>query len=409
MNWNKKIFIIFMSFLSGVLVFGQDAEEKGKNLYELKCGRCHFVYQPQKYSMEEWKTVLKDMGSLSGLDEQEEQDITAYLAQMSSKKVKSLPTNPVLSGYLYTEYFSSPASTDTFDIHYLNFNVTGRLHDRVSYKAEFELEHGGGEAEPPFVEQAYLDFWPAKNIGLKIGAFLTPFNRFDEFHGPLENLMITRPQMSREIGVSAWKEVGVNLHGHIALHRGIYLSYDAYLINGLGAGSRLRNSRQYRDNNDAKSLGFRLGGVFMDRIEVGTSFYSGAWDDEGEKNLNLLGFHLLGRLGELNLHAEYARSLSENPDPFEQGKGSGYFVQASYLISQKFRPTFRFGTLDYLDRSNLLGRQSTDRDIKIAAFGFNYYLSSAIVFKVEYDIVMEGERIEKQDNNVLAFQAAIRF
>lgn len=99
----------------------------------------------------------------------------------------------------------------------MNLSLSGRLHERISYHTEFEFEHGGGENEPPFVEQAYIDVQFKENAALGIGAILTPFNRFDDFHGPLENMLVTRPQMSREIGVSAWKEVGINLHGNIFL------------------------------------------------------------------------------------------------------------------------------------------------------------------------------------------------
>ncbi|MGD2295792.1 MAG: hypothetical protein PVF22_08140 [Candidatus Aminicenantes bacterium] len=406
----KTVVSTLIFFLAAcVSAYSQYDPYQGEKLYQLKCGRCHFAYSPQKYSLEEWKTVIKEMGPISGLNEETEEAILTYLGQGAKIKERELPTTPALAGYLYTEYFISRDSTDTFDLHYLNFNISGRLHERVSYRAEFELEHGGGEDEPPFVEQAYLDFWFKKNMGVKIGALLTPFNRFDEFHGPLENFLVTRPQMSREIGVSAWKEVGVSFHGNVFLHNSFYLTYDVYAINGLGAGSRLRSSRHYRDNNDAKSLGFRLSGVIADRVEFGTSYYTGAWDDMGHYNLSMLGFHLLGSIDGFSLLAEYARSFSENPEPFDKGRGEGYFIQASHLIREKFRLVLRYGTLDYLDQSNLLGREPTDKDLKIVALGFNFYLTNAVVFKIEYDVVLEGERKEKKENNLIALQAAIRF
>ncbi len=407
-----KKFILAFLFLPGICItaFSQGDAYQGEKLYQLKCGRCHFVYAPEKYSVEEWKTVMTEMGPLAGLTEESDAHILEYLKQKAEGKEKgALPTSPVLAGYLYTEFFSSKDSVDTFDLHYLNFNVSGRLHDRVSYRAEFELEHGGAKDEPPFVEQAYLDLWLLKNMAVRIGAMLTPFNRFDEFHGPLENLLVTRPQMSREIGVSAWKEVGVSLHGYIFLHKDFYLNYDAYAINGLGSGSRLRKSRHYKDNNDAKSLGFRLAGIIADRVEVGASYYRGAWDDDGDFNLTMYGFHLLGKIGKFNLFAEYSHSLSENPNPIDEGKADGFFIQGSYLISGKFRPTIRYGTLDYLDRGSLLGRKPTDYDKKIVALGFNYYLTRAVVLKFEYDIIQEGKRKEDKENNLLALQAAVRF
>ena len=92
-----------------------------------------------------------------------------------------------------------------------------------------------------------------------------------------------------------------------------------------------------------------------------------------------------------------------------RGKASGYFVQASYLIKKKFRPTIQYGTLDYLDNGALLGRKPTDFDAKALALGMNFYLTQTIVFKVEYDVIGEGARKTKVANDFFALQAAVRF
>jgi hypothetical protein len=403
------IVILFLLSLP-LSLLSQGGIDQGRDLYGLKCGRCHFAYTPQKYSADEWETIMADMGPQSGLTVTSEKLILDYLAKEASEKEKGrLPTSPVFAGYIYSEFFASPASTNTFDIHYLNVSITGRIHERVSYRAEFEFEHGGGKEEPPFIEWAYMDLLLIRNMGVKIGAILAPFNRFDDFHAPLENYLVTRPQMSREIGVSAWKEVGLNLHGNVFVSKNLYLNYDAYVINGLGAGSRLRKSRQYKDNNDAKSVGFRLAGVYNDRWELGTSYYRGAWDDGGEFSVDMYGFHFLGKMGHADIYAEYSNAKSENPEPTDDGMAKGYFVQLSYLLKEKFRPTIRYGTLNYLDLGVMLGRKPTDYDTKVLALGLNYYLTRAVVFKVEYDIIGEGDRRDPLDNNLLAFQAAVRF
>src|SRR4030042_6317370 len=122
------------------LLGAQTSSYEGEQLYQLKCGRCHFAHPPKKYSAEEWKTVLTEMGPLSGLTEESEKVILDYLIQASREKERgSLPTSPVVAGYLYTEFFSSEASTDTFDIHYLTLNLSGRLHDRGFYLAVLAL------------------------------------------------------------------------------------------------------------------------------------------------------------------------------------------------------------------------------------------------------------------------------
>jgi hypothetical protein len=156
-------------------------------------------------------------------------------------------------------------------------------------------------------------------------------------------------------------------------------------------------------------MGYRISGIFQDQWELGTSLYHGAWDDEGDYSVNMLGFHVLGRMGNFSLYAEYAKAFSENPDPQEKGNMDGYFIQGSYLFMDKFRPTIRFGNLDYLDLGNQLGRKATDFDRMILALGLNYYLTNSIVFKFEYDFYFPGEREEDTNKNLLALQAAFRF
>lgn len=407
----KKRMFVCLAFLAVFTssALAQGDAERGGRIYALKCGRCHIAIAPAAYSLEGWKTILSDMGALASLDAAGEADIVAYLAQAAGTPGLGLPTSPVLSGYFYTELFSAEDIVDTFDIHYLNFSLAGRVHPIVSYKVEFELEHGGAAANPPFVEQAYMDVRVHNSFNIRIGAFLTPFNRFDEFHGPLDNRLVTRPYVSREIGVSAWKDVGIDLHGNIQLGSRFFLQYNAYAINGLGAGARLRGSRQYLDNNDAKSLGFRLSGVFNDRWEAGVSYYRGAWNTTGDMALTVAGLHLLGRLGDLGVFAEYARALSDNPIPYARGKADGWFVQLDYRLGRKFRPVFRYDSLDYLDPGNALGRKPADLMASTAALGLDFFLTPSIVFKVEYDFVHEGSRKPQVDNDLLSLQAAVRF
>lgn len=402
--------VCFLSLGLVSFLFGQTLIERGKEVYELKCGRCHATFAPRKYSFEEWKTVMANMGIQAGLTKEDEELIMAYLQAEAGEEIgKKFLTSPVLAGYIYTDFFSGPAITDTFDLHYLNLTVTGRLNNRTSYRAEFEFEHGGGKNSPPFIEWAYIDFKLRRNTGVKIGAILTPFNRFDDFHGPLENFLVSRPQVSQEIGVSAWKDVGLNFYGSLPVFKNFYLVYDSYVINGLGNGSRLRESRQYRDNNDNKALGFRVNGVYGYRYEAGLSYYNGAWDQDSRHKLTLLGFHFLGKVANLSLYAEYAKATSENPAPLANGRMNGYFFQLSYLFKEKIRSTVRYGTLDYLDRGNLLGRKPADFDTRTVALGLNYYPVATVLLKVEYEFMMEGKRNPKKNNDVLAMQAAIRF
>jgi hypothetical protein len=388
------------------------AAQEGLELYENKCGRCHAPYAPESYPSHEWPSIVRSMRSQAGLTAEEEKLLVAYLTEMATGQDQGSAggEGPVVGGYLYTEYFKDGEKAKNFDIHYLAVSVSGWATDRIQYFGEFELEHGGTGGSNTFVEQAYLDYWVTSSLAVKIGAVITPFNRFDELHDPISNFTISRPQMSREIGVSAWKDVGVVVHGFRNLNPEISLFFDAYTINGLGAGSNLRGSRQYRDNNEDVALGGRLKAVYRDVLEVGASAYNGAWDDEGEYDLTLLGGYVHFRTPIADFWGEFSRGDSENPSPEDDGEMSGYFVQASKLIDNRFRPTIRFGALDYLDPGSQLGRSpgKGDKDVTETVFSFAYYPTSMVALKAEYILFGEG-RGDERDNDLFGLQAAVKF
>jgi hypothetical protein len=409
----KNLFVsaFCLSFLATSVsgLAAQSAEE----LYEAKCGRCHAPYSPDSYPAEDWPGIVRSMRSQAGLTAEEQALLTEYLVQMAGgeRAEEGGAEGPVLGGYMYTEYFQDQQKAKNFDLHYLAISVSGWVNDRIQYLAEFELEHGGVGGNNTFVEQAYIDFWLTQNLGVKVGGILTPFNRFDELHDPLSNFTISRPQVSRELGVSAWKEVGVVVHGFKDLSEDLSLFFDAYTINGLGDGSNLRGSRQYRDNNEDRAMGGRVNLVVKDMVEIGGSAYNGAWDDEGDYDLTMFGGFLMVRTPFADFWGEYSTAETENPSPDGEGDMSGYFFQASRLFNEKFRPTIRIGSLDYLDPGSQLGRDpgKGDKDLTEFVLSFAYYPNSKVALKAEYIFFGEGDRKEEVDNNLFGLQAALRF
>jgi len=386
----------------------QDAEA----LYQSKCGRCHAAFAPGSYPSHEWPGIVRSMRAQAGLTAEEERLIVAYLSKRAIEENRSTAEDggPVVGGYLYTEYFKEEQKAKNFDLHYLALSVSGWATEDIQYFGEFELEHGGTGGSNTFVEQAYIDYWVTSGLAVKIGAIITPFNRFDELHDPISNFTISRPQVSREIGVSAWKDVGVVVHGFRNLNPNLTLFFDAYTINGLGDGSDLRGSRQYRDNNEDVALGGRMKFVYDDYLEMGASGYNGAWDDDGEYDLTLLGGFVNIRTPIADFWGEFSNATSENPSPDGDGDMSGYFIQASRLLHGRFRPTIRFGALDYLDPGSQLGRDAGkgDKDLTETSFSFAFYPTSMVAFKAEYIVFDEGRGDEK-DNNLFGLQAAVKF
>jgi hypothetical protein len=409
--WNLLIAVAALCFLAppGGDLSAQTAEE----LYDAKCGRCHAAYSPESYPSGDWPGIVRSMRGQAALTAEEEALLVDYLVQMSrgDEGEVSGTEGPALGGYLYTEYFRDQQKDKNFDLHYLAMYVSGWASDKIQYFAEFELEHGGTGGNNTFVEQAYIDFWFTQNLAVKVGGILTPFNRFDELHDPLSNFTISRPQVAREIGVSAWKDVGVVLHGFKDLNQDLSISFDAYTINGLGDGSNLRGSRQYRDNNEDRALGARVNLLIRDMVEFGGSTYNGAWDDNGDHDLTMFGGFLMVRTPIADFWGEYSTAETENPSPDGEGDMSGYFFQASRLFENKFRPTLRVGSLDYLDPGSQLGRDpgKGNKDLTEFVLSFAYYPTSKVALKAEYIFFGEGDRTEEVDNNLFGLQAALRF
>ena len=388
----------------------------GSALYQRKCGRCHVLYSPNAYSAEAWPEIVRSMKTQAALSDREVRTLSSYLSEAAGRGGSghgggSQVIGPNFGGYLYTEYFQTPQQVKNFDLHYFALSVSGWANDKIHYYAEFELEHGGTGGSNTFIEEAYIDYWFCPQLAIKIGGMLTPFNRFDDFHDPLLNYAITRPQVAREIGVSAFKDVGVDLHGFFDLTCTTSVVFDAYAINGLGAGSNLRGSRHYRDNNSDLALGGRLRFIIHDDYELGISGYEGKWDDNSLYDVRMMGAHFMAHTSIADFYGEAHWAESENPAPYDKGRMTGYFVQASRLFCGKYRPTARYGLLDYFDPGNALGRSASkgDKDISELVLTWGYYPTPNVVFKFEYVFFMEGFHKTQVDDDQIGFQAAIKF
>ncbi|MGO4773010.1 cytochrome c [Flavobacterium sp. W22_SRS_FK3] len=51
----------------------------GKNLYENSCARCHKLYEPKKFTQEEWAPILIRMQKKAKLDDNKMASVTNYI------------------------------------------------------------------------------------------------------------------------------------------------------------------------------------------------------------------------------------------------------------------------------------------------------------------------------------------
>jgi len=52
---------------------------EGKNLYENNCAKCHKLFEPKKFTKEEWTPILVKMGKKAKLDDTQMASITNYI------------------------------------------------------------------------------------------------------------------------------------------------------------------------------------------------------------------------------------------------------------------------------------------------------------------------------------------
>ena len=54
--------------------------EEGKSIYENNCAKCHKLYDPKSYSIQDWQPILKRMQSKARLQDADMDKINAYLS-----------------------------------------------------------------------------------------------------------------------------------------------------------------------------------------------------------------------------------------------------------------------------------------------------------------------------------------
>jgi cytochrome c5 len=52
---------------------------EGKNLYENSCARCHKLFEPKKFTQEDWKPILVKMQKKAHLDDTQMASISNYI------------------------------------------------------------------------------------------------------------------------------------------------------------------------------------------------------------------------------------------------------------------------------------------------------------------------------------------
>jgi hypothetical protein len=362
------------------------------------------------------------------------------------------PTSKLfISGYGAATYSNRQNEDATFGALFVpifHYKLSDRLH--LTGEVEFDLRGEDAEVE---VEYAQIDFLVNDFLTVTAGKFLLPFNTFSErFHPSWINKFSSLPPIYGAHGggggiVPILSDTGLQLRGGWRLpfsfdERGSRVNYAFYVTNGPriepesefaetfetlsdfleeeGAimeahellealdfehheGTEIEFGETFRDNNNNKTLGGRVGFLPIPSLEVGGSMMAGRFDDSSDLDFRMYGADLAYQLGALDLRGEYLRL-----DFDEEGGGSetidGFYAEAG-LRPGRLLPRLGMPSEPWIDRTELVlryGEVNNGTHSRETAIGIVYRILPSVPLKLAYTI-RDGGRGDDELQLQLAF------
>ena len=344
--------------------------------------------------------------------------------------------NVSVGGYADIDFENFENTNSTFDQHRWVINIGAELEERLRFYSEYEIEHGGpnaqntgqGEAK---VEQAWIDYLINTPINFRAGALLVPFGRYNLYHDSDLQELTERPIVARDIIPTTWTESGAGLYGEfnpiIGNYEDLQVGYEAYVINGLDNGFSDTGMGGARgsissDNNHSKALVGRL--VLSPKLghEIGLSGYMGRYNTAGD-SIRGGAIDWLSTWGALDIVGEYAYFDVDEPiDSDVANYFKGYRIEADYHFWPEFLNNTFLGKGFDEPALTLVGRYGSgkidddsdagtgDNEENRFTLGLNYRPVPSWVFKTEYQWnSTKNENLERGDNNGFMTSIAMGF
>jgi len=250
------------------------------------------------------------------------------------------------------------------------------VESRGSFEGDFARKNGngpyGGQVSKE-VDYLQVDYIATPYLTVTAGRFLTPFGIFNERLYPVWIRSLQPTPLIFPIG--AGSSDGLMLRGGFSASSKLNLNYAVYF----SAGSTI--NKLDSDRTSGGRFGFFLPGP---RIELGASLQQLL--QEGRTRST--GFHFAWQPNAipLNLRSEYAWSGN---------KGSGYWIEAAYRLSQLPRWQHVMRRLEVVGRAQQLFAGTLDADeaaeyglptvnARQGDFGLNYFLRDGLKATASY-------------------------
>ena len=361
-------------------------------------------------------TALKEKGWQADLDQALAKERQAVLSEVREEiRDRTEPNllglhNFTLGGFAAAGYHDYRSDDSTFNA-YVAPIVLWKPTDRLLFESRFDifLAEDNTATELAYAQISYLlnDY-----VTLGAGKFVLPFGIFwERARAPWINKLPTMPLVYSR-GFVGESGLGVQIRGGAAFGNA-KINYAAYFINGpefrtnpseagrLGFGN-------FRDSNNNKSFGGRVGFLPVPELEIGASLLAGRVGVTGTPtdgvDTTILGLDFtFGReieaiKGRFDLRGEFVFVDTDdvnfgggflNPLRFDN-KRNGWYVQAAYrptLVDHKLFEEVDVKNLEFVVRYDQLREPGpfglgTDRDQ--LTLGLDYWIRPSIVLKTAY-------------------------
>jgi hypothetical protein len=305
--------------------------------------------------------------------------------------------------------------------------------DKLLLETQIEFSLSGEETEVG-LGQFQISYLVNDYVTLGAGRFLIPFGNFwERWHPPWINKLATMP-LVYERGLTGESGLGVQVRGGFPIGNA-KMNYAAYYVNGPDFNSSTLRSagtlgfENFRDNNNGKTFGGRVGFLPIPELELGYSFLTGRVGDSGSQFRGVDTFvhgvdlsynrEIEEIKGRVDFRAEAVwvdtdRAIFTGPfDPFTfDNKRNGWFVQGAYrptLSDVTFGDGIALKNLEFVVRYDQLresgpGTRGADHDQ--LTLGVDYWIQPNIVWKVAY---MRDDVRGDKDQDGLFMQFAVGF
>lgn len=282
-----------------------------------------------------------------------------------------------VGGYLEanTNYFQEDGVSEGFSMEIRRFNIFlfSTIIPRMRFLAELEFEHG---VEEIALETAQVDFELNPALVLRGGVLLVPIGAFNLNHDSPKWEFVERPLVATQIIPSTLSDIGFGFNGKI-FPGNLILTYDAYLVNGLGDGVILneagrtflqsgKNAERFgEDNNGSPAFTGRAAIRRRNFGEVGVSFYRGYYNSykiEGEqvdekRALQILAVDFNAELFKVAFNGEMAFNSLDVPGDLSEIYGEkqwGGYIEVVYPLLRRKMFGFENAVVNAAIRAELI-------------------------------------------------------